>query len=119
MGAVLDGILESIVIGVSMISGGAVSWVRGRCNLPLQPTGRPLECRGNEAASAVQRSYWRNGRPYAGAWVRELSEWAELAIQWAEAVDAELAMLRPKPGQAHIHGDALVTEAGRRYEHEH
>jgi len=36
---------------------GKLSWVRGRCNLPLQPTGRPLECRGNEAASAVQRSY--------------------------------------------------------------
>lgn len=44
-----------------------------------------------------------------------LLEWAELAMQWAEGADAELAMLRPKPGQAHIHGDTLVTAAGRRY----
>ena len=44
-----------------------------------------------------------------------LLEWAELAMQWAEVVDAELAMLRPKPGQAHIHGDTLVTAAGRHY----
>ena len=29
-----------------------------------------------------------------------LSEWAELAMQWAEGVDTELAMLRPKPGHA-------------------
>jgi hypothetical protein len=40
-----------------------------------------------------------------------LSIWAELMMEWAEAADAELAMLRPKPGQAHIDGDAVVTAA--------
>jgi hypothetical protein len=44
-----------------------------------------------------------------------LSAWAELAIEWAAAAEVELVRLRPKPGQAHIEGDALVTAAGRRY----
>ena len=47
--------------------------------------------------------------------LENLSEWAELAMQWAEAAHAELAMLRPKADQAHIDGDALVSAAGQRY----
>ena len=36
-------------------------------------------------------------------------------MEWAEAAEAELARLRPKPGYPYIDGDALVTAAGRRY----
>lgn len=46
---------------------------------------------------------------------QSLSAWAEKAMQWAEAADAELAKLRPRPGQAHIDGDAFVSAEGRRY----
>jgi hypothetical protein len=46
---------------------------------------------------------------------QSLLTWAEKAMQWAEAADAELARLRPKSGQAHIDGDAFVSAAGRRY----
>jgi hypothetical protein len=46
---------------------------------------------------------------------QSLSDWAELATHWAEEAEAELAMLRPKHGQARIDGDALVTATGRCY----
>jgi hypothetical protein len=46
---------------------------------------------------------------------QNLSAWAEKAMQWAEAANAELAMLRPRLGQPHIDGDALVSAEGRRY----
>ena len=46
---------------------------------------------------------------------QNLAAWAEKAMQWADAANAELAMLRPKPGQAHIDGDAFVSAEGRRY----
>jgi hypothetical protein len=45
----------------------------------------------------------------------DLSFWADIAMEWAEAAEAELARLRPKPGYPYIDGDALVTAAGRRY----
>ena len=44
-----------------------------------------------------------------------LSAWADIAMQWAEGADAELAKLRPKPGQAYIDGATLVSAEGRRY----
>jgi hypothetical protein len=46
---------------------------------------------------------------------QSLSDWAELAVHWAEEANAELARLRPKPGQAYIDGDKLVSAAGRFY----
>ena len=45
----------------------------------------------------------------------DLSFWADIAMEWAEAAEAELARLRPKLGYPYIDGDALVTAAGRRY----
>ena len=36
-------------------------------------------------------------------------------MQWAEAADAELSRLRPKPGPARIEHDAFVTAASRRH----
>ena len=44
-----------------------------------------------------------------------LSAWAEIAMQWAEVANGELMRLRPKPGQAYIDGNAVVTARGRRY----
>jgi hypothetical protein len=41
--------------------------------------------------------------------------WADLAMQWAEAAGAELAILRPKTGQAYIDSGALISAGGRRY----
>lgn len=50
LGALLDGIPESIVIGVSLLGGGAIGLVavRGNRRLPLQYPGRAVERRGDE-----------------------------------------------------------------------
>jgi hypothetical protein len=44
-----------------------------------------------------------------------LSAWADLVMQWADAVDTELRRLRPRSGHPHIDGDAFVSAEGRRY----
>ncbi len=48
MGALLDGIPESIVIGVSLLKGGGGRTGRGDRGVPVQHPRRPLERGGNE-----------------------------------------------------------------------
>jgi len=44
-----------------------------------------------------------------------LSAWAEIAMRWAEAASAEIASLRPGPGQARVEKNAFITASDRRY----
>ena len=52
LGALLDGIPESIVIGVSLLEGPGVGLGGGDRHLPLQPARRPVERGGDEGRGA-------------------------------------------------------------------